>query len=174
MDIRKFSMNYGALLGFSLVALSLLFWTMGIDEQKSTIPSLLSNILTVGILIYSIIQYRDNHNNAFITYGSAVKLGTTVAFFSSVIMAFYTFIHISYLNPDSISVILSTTEQSILETQPEISDEELDLALSMTEKLMQPHWMMIMGMLAGTFMGFIYSLIISIFLRTKQSSINSN
>ena len=53
----------------------------------------------------------------------------------------------------------------MLEANPEISDQELDLALSMTTKFMQPHWMMIMSVLGGTFMGFLFSLIISIFVK---------
>jgi len=52
-----------------------------------------------------------------------------------------------------------------LESNPEISDDELDLALEMTNKFVQPHWMLILGVLGGTFMGFIYSLIISIFVK---------
>ena len=61
--------------------------------------------------------------------------------------------------------ILVEAEQAILESKPEISDEELDLALDMTTKFIQPHWMLILGVLGGTFMGFIYSLIISIFVK---------
>ena len=61
--------------------------------------------------------------------------------------------------------ILVQAEQAILESNPEISDNELDLALEMTNKFVQPHWMLIFGVLGGTFMGFIYSLIISIFVK---------
>ena len=94
-----------------------------------------------------------------------MKLGTSVAFFSSVILAFYTFIFINYIEPNTLNEILVEAEQAILESKPEISDEELDLALDMTTKLIQPHWMLILGVLGGTFMGFIYSLIISIFVK---------
>ena len=66
--------------------------------------------------------------------------------------------------------ILNMTEQAMLESDPDISDEELDLALSMTTKFMQPHWMMIMGVLGGTFMGFLFSLFISFF--TKKENLN--
>ena len=61
--------------------------------------------------------------------------------------------------------ILVQAEQAILESNPEISDDELDLALEMTNKFVQPHWMLILGVLGGTFMGFMYSLIISIFVK---------
>ena len=43
-------------------------------------------------------------------------------------MAFYTFIFITYLNPDMLANILKTTEQAVLQSNPEISErEELDL-----------------------------------------------
>ena len=170
MDTRKFAMNYGAVLGLCLVCVAVIFWGLGIDEQKSVIPSILNNMVIIGFLVYAISHYRDNANNGFISYAESLKLGTTVAFFSSVIMAFYTFFYITYLNPDMLSNILNMTEQAMLEAKPEISDQELDLALSMTSKFMQPHWMMIMGVLGGTFMGFLFSLIISIFLKKENSN----
>ena len=60
MDIRKFGMNYGALLGGFLVLLSLIVWILGVDEQQSVIPSILNNLLIIGFLIYAISHYRDN------------------------------------------------------------------------------------------------------------------
>jgi len=55
-----------------------------------------------------------------------------------------------------------------LQTNPDISEEELDLALEMTGKLTQPHWLMIMGVLSGTFMGFFFSAIISFFVKNSD------
>ena len=60
------------------------------------------------------------------------------------------------------------TEQSVLQSNPEISEEELDLALEMTSKLTQPHWIMIMSVLSGTFMGFFISLFISFFTKKRD------
>ena len=168
MNTRKFAMNYGAVLGLSLVLIALLYWILGVEEQESVIPSILNNIIIIGFLVYAITQYRDSINNGFISYSESLKLGTTVAFFSSMIMALYTFIYISYLNPEMLSNILNITEQAILESNPEISDKDLDLALEMTNKFTQPHWLMVMGVLSGTFMGFFYSAIISFFLKNPN------
>ena len=167
MDTKRFAMNYGAVLGLCLMLIALLFWVLSVDETQSVIPSILNNVVIIGFLVYAIMQYRDNVKNGFISYSESLKLGTTVAFFSSIIMAFYTFIYITYLNPDFLANILNMTEQAMLEANPEISDQELDLALSMTTKFMQPHWMMIMGVLGGTFMGFLFSLIISFFTKKE-------
>ena len=168
MNTRKFGMNYGAVLGLILILIALLSWVLGVDEQESMIPSIINNIVIIGFLYYSILQFRDKINNGFISYSESLKLGTTVAFFSSVIMAFYTFIYISYLNPDMLANIMYMTEQAVLESNPEISEEELDLALEMTGNFTQPHWLMIMGVLSGTFMGFFYSAIISFFVKNND------
>ena len=168
MNTRKFGMNYGAVLGLILILIALLSWVLGIDEQESMVPSIINNIVIIGFLYYSILQFRDKINNGFISYSESLKLGTTVAFFSSVIMAFYTFIYISYLNPDMLANIMYMTEQAVLESNPEISEEELDLALEMTGNFTQPHWLMIMGVLSGTFMGFFYSAIISFFVKNND------
>ncbi len=161
-------MNYGAVLGLILILIALLSWVLGVDEQESMVPSIINNIVIIGFLYYSILQFRDKINNGFISYSESLKLGTTVAFFSSVIMAFYTFIYISYLNPDMLANIMYMTEQAVLESNPEISEEELDLALEMTGNFTQPHWLMIMGVLGGTFMGFFYSAIISFFVKNND------
>ena len=158
MDTKKFAMNYGAVLGLCLVAIAIIMWSVGADDKQSVIPALLNNGITIAFIAYAIIQYRDINNNGFITYAESLKLGTTVAFFSSIILSFYQFIYISYLDPNALSEIMKITEQAMLESNPEISDEELDMALQMTAKFMQPHWMMIMGVLGGTFMGFVWSI----------------
>jgi glucan phosphoethanolaminetransferase (alkaline phosphatase superfamily) len=165
MDTRKFAMNYGGFLGLCLVAIALIMWSVGVDEKQSVIPGLLTNGVTIAFIAYAILQYRNIHQDGFISYSQSLKLGTTVAFFSSVILAFYQFLYISYLNPEALSEVMKITEQAMLEANPEVSDEELDMALEMTGKFMQPHWVMIMGMLGGTFMGFVYSLVISIFVK---------
>ena len=165
MNSKKFAMNYGAILGLCLVAVAVVIWSFGIDKNGSLAPSILNNVLIIAGIAYTIIQFRDTENNGFISYSNSLKLGTSVAFFSSVILAFYTFIFINYIEPNTLNEILVAAEQAILASEPEISDEELDLALEMTTKFVQPHWMLILGVLGGTFMGFLYSLIISIFVK---------
>jgi len=158
-------MNYGAVLGLCLVAIASVMWSFGVDKSGSMLPTILNNGLIIAGITYTIIVFRDTENSGFISYSDSLKLGTSVAFFSSVILAFYTFIFINYIEPNTLNEILQQAEQAILESKPEISDEELDLALEMTDKFIQPHWMLILGILSGTFMGFIYSLIISIFVK---------
>ena len=158
-------MNYGAYLGLGLVLISFTVYILGLEEQKSIIPSLLNNFLIIGAIAYSVIMYRDNLNNGFVSYSQSLKIGTSVVFFASVILAFYTYIFVTFINPEYLENIIKIAEQEILNSDPEISDEDLDLALSMTQKMLQPQWMSTLSVLGGTFMGFFYSLIISFFVK---------
>jgi len=171
MDSRRFAMNYGAILGLFLVAITVILWVVGVDDKQSIIPALLNNGLTIAFITYAIIQYRDINNNGFISYGASLKLGTTVAFFSSIILAFYSVIFISYIDTEAVSEAVKITEQAMLKDDPEISDEKLDASLQTVIKFMQPHWIMIIGMLVGTFIGFLYSLVISIFVKKEDPNL---
>ena len=168
MDAKKFAMNYGAVLGLVLVAVAVIIWFLGANDKESVVPSLLNNGLTIAFISYALIQYRDLNNNGFLSFSVSLKLGTSVAFFSSVILAFYHVVYISYIDTEALSEVMKLTEDLLKEKNPKISDEELDVALQMTDKFMQPHWIMILGMLGGTFMGFLYSLIISIFVKKED------
>ena len=97
MNSRKFAMNYGAILGLCLVAIATIIWSFGIDKNDSLVPSILNNSLIIMGITYTIIQFRDTENSGFISYFDSLKLGTSVAFFSSLILAFYTFIFINYI-----------------------------------------------------------------------------
>ena len=55
MDTRKFAMNYGAYLGLALVMISVIVYFLGLEEQKSIIPSLINNFLIIGSISYSVI-----------------------------------------------------------------------------------------------------------------------
>jgi len=171
MDTRKFAMHYGAYLGLGLIVISFTVYFLGLEEQRSMIPSLLNNFLIIGTIIYSIIMYRDNFNNGLVSYSESLKIGTSVVFFASVLLAFYTYIFVTFINPEYLENIIKIAEQEILNSDPEISDEDLDLALSMTQKMLQPQWMATLSVLGGTFMGFFYSLIISFFVKKEDPNL---
>ena len=171
MDTRKFAMNYGAYLGLALIVISFIVYILGLEEQKSVLISLLSYFIIFIGIGNSLIIYKNNYNDEFLSYSKYIKIGTTVAFFASVIVAFYQLIYVNFINTEFIENALKITEQEILNSDPEISDADLDMALSMTQKMLQPQWMITLSVLGGTFMGFFYSLIISFFVKKQDPNL---
>ena len=98
--IQKFAMNYGMVLGLLLVSISLLMYATGIDQKESYLPVFLNSIIPISFITYSIIQFKNIINSGFISYKESLKLGTTVAFFSSIILSFYSYIDMTYIHPE--------------------------------------------------------------------------
>ena len=66
---------------------------------------------------------------------------------------------------------MKITEQAMLESNPEISDEELDMALEMTGKIYATTLDDDNGNVRRYFYGFLYSLIISIFVKKEDPTL---
>lgn len=170
MGTRSFAMNYGGVLGLFLVLLAIILYVLGVDEKESMLPSILNNIVIILGITYSIIQFRDLQNNGIINYSTSLKLGVSVAFFSSVILTLYTYIFINFIHPEYLNEMLEYTEQAILQTDPDISESDIESALSATKKVFAPQWIIPLGILGGTLMGAIYSLIISFFVKREDNN----
>ncbi len=168
MPLKKFAINYGSILGLLLVLASIILYVFGIDEKESIIPSLLNHVIMIFGITYSILQFRDIYSEGYINYSSSLKLGVSVAFFASVILTFYSYIFINFIHTEYIDEMIAFTEQTILAEDPEIADEILDTNLSMIRTMLEPQWFLPLGILGSTFMGVIYSLIISFFVKRKD------
>ena len=158
--MKKFSINNGSLIGLVLVACAIITRSLGIDENQSSIPSILNNLVIVFGIYYFIVQYRDTQNSGLISYSESLKLGTSLSFFASVVLAFYTVFYINFIDSEFINNLISQTEQQILMSRPDISDDELDKMLELSSRLTKPHWLFINGMLGITLMGFLFSIFI--------------
>ena len=68
--------------------------------------------------------------------------------------------------------ILEAAQQNMAEKN--MSEEQIEKAMEITQKFMTPVWLFIFSILSTTFMGFLFSLIISIFTRKEESPFNTN
>ena len=170
--IQKFAMNYGMVLGLLLVSISLLMYATGIGQKESYLPVFLNSIIPIAFITYSIMQFKNIINSGFISYKESLKLGTTVSFFSSLIISFYSYIDMTYIHPEMLVEMIETVKRQMIIDNPEISDEELEVGLGMIRKISKPHWLIIIQVLSVTFMGFLYSLVISIFVKNENKITN--
>lgn len=166
--MRKFAMNYGAIMGLILVAFSIVLEQLGIDPMNAKWVNVINYLVYFAFIIYGTYTYREQISNGFISYSEALKLGTSIVFFATLISSFYLYIYAEFINPDMITEVLLKSEEQIYQQNPNISDEELEMALSMTEKFLTPTMMTLMGLLSGTFMGFLFSLLTSAFLKRNK------
>lgn len=158
----KPAFTYGLLTAVGLIALSLIIYFAGLMEV-SWINYLSYLILLLGIVLGTK-AYRDEFRGGFIPYGTALGFGVLTVFFAAVITAVYTYLFYTVLAPDALMQVKAMTERSIMEVNPQVSDQELDLAL----RFVSPGFMAVMSVFSYVFFGFLLSLITSAFLKKKD------
>jgi len=166
----KNAMNYGAVVGLVLIIVSVLFHILG--KSDSDMQTWVAYAVIIAGIVIGTQNYRDNVLGGYITYAQCLSSGTLIALFSSIITAFYTYIFFTFIDASLIDMILE--KQMIVMEEKGLDDEQIEMAMKYTRKFMTPLWMSVIGLLSYTFMGFIFSLVTSFFLKRKDDSFESN
>jgi len=161
------SLTSGIIVGIVLIVFSLLMYFLDVDPQSKIMW--LSYLILAAGLWWAIISYRNKLPGGYLTYGKAFSAGFFTGLFASIILAIFTFIYVQYIDTTLIDKILANTENKILDTQPNISDEDLDRALSMTRKFTNPLMMSIFSFVGNTILSTLFSLIIAIFAKREDN-----
>lgn len=164
-SIWKSSITYGVYLGILLILLSVVFYVTGNTFAKSA--QWASYAFMVGGVVWAQLGYRKAFGGT-LTYGQAVGVGVLTMLFASIISSIYTYLLYEVIDPSLQEQLRLFTEEQIVK-QGKVSEEQMDMAIEMQTKFQTPIMMFIFGILGGTFIGLIISLITGIFTKKKPS-----
>lgn len=162
----KHSMNYGLIMGVVLVILSLITYLAGVIKPPFWL-SIVNYAIMVGIILWGTKKYRDEALGGAITYGNALGFGVLITLFAGVIVAVFTYIQFTIIDSDLVSKFMAIAEEELVKRG--MPDDQIEMALEMQKKFMTPLIMTISSLIGMVVMGFIFSLITSIFLKKEKS-----
>lgn len=170
LSIGRNSINYGIILGFTLIIISVISYLFGSMDSKT--GRTISSFFQYAIIIIGIILGTKNlrtSSGGNISYGRALGSGTLICVFASVILAIYMYIFYKFIDSGSINKMLEIAEQNI--SDKNLSDEQVELSMQIARKTMTPAILSLGIIWSFSFMGFIFSLFTSIFLKRQGSTI---
>lgn len=158
------AMTHGLFLGIALVLCNIIFYAAGKYNSKG-ISGYVPDLILIGGIVWAQISFRKNQENGLMTYGTALGYGTVVVFFSSILFAIYTLILLRYVDHSLISQSKTVAEQALLDKgfTPDMVEKQMKIA----EPFFTPEFMSGTSIFSLTLVGFVISLITSIF--TKKS-----
>jgi len=165
----KHLMNWGGILGLILIVYSLALYLLDLSESQ---PAQWVSYLVMAALIFLASKAKRDELGGFISYGQALGIGVGVAFFSSIMVAFYTYIFFHFIDPDMLEQLILRAEDQLYDNG--MPDDQIEMAMSYTRKLMQPGPMAAMVVLTYTLVGFVVSLITSAIVKKEDSSFEAN
>lgn len=158
---------YALLSGFLLFGLPFIFG-MGLDFDYGELIGYTAMILSLLFVFFGIKHYRDKVNSGKVSLGKAIAIGMLIALFSAVGVALFDYIYTTQINPDFASEYL---DYSIKKMEATLSPEELKVKSAELKQQMKdygsPGFMAFMMFASVVILGFIISLISGLILQRK-------
>ncbi len=169
MNTMKHLTNWGGILGLALIVYSLGLYLLDMNESKPA--QWVSYLIIAGVIFFASKVKRDDLGG-YISYGQGLATGVGVAFFGSILVAFYTYVFFNFIDPDMVEELLLRAEDQLYDQG--MPDDQVEMAMSYTQKFMKPGPMAFMVVLTYTVVGFLVSLITSAILKKEDSSFDAN
>ena len=102
LELKKYILQYGALLGGISVVFGLMLFSMDMHYQNETSTRVVSLVLTMGVIAFAQYSYRKD-NEGFMSFSRALKLGVGIGLISAIIYSPFFIVLTLVLDPDTIS-----------------------------------------------------------------------
>ena len=165
VNILRSAMSFGLMLALVLIVIHLVQYLM--DVYK---PPMWVNILTyaaiVGGIVYGTIRFRNDELGGYITYGKALGFGVLLSLFASIVYGFYNYLLTAVIDPSYMEGVYRMLEETYLEMGMDY--DQVETMMETVKKFQTPLMMVFSSVFGFTFMGTVFSLITSIFLKKEE------
>jgi hypothetical protein len=169
------ALKWGALLGLINIVVTLINYSAG-NMEPEKMNSGMTKLIQYGmyaviilVLVIAMQQHRDKDLGGYMKYSRGLGLGTLIGVVYGVISAISIFIVFQFLMPpDFVDRLLEVTRENMLERNPNMTDDQMEMGLKMARKFITPAGAATFAFLGSVLMSFIFSLIISAFIKKNK------
>lgn len=170
-SLFKPAVPYGLILAGASIVFSLLLYSLNLMMNQGL--AYLGYLIMIVVVVLAIKNFKDKHGNGYLSFGQGFQTGLFVVLIASVISAIYTWLFFAYFDPEMVQKMIEMAEEKMLESQPDMPQEQLDTAMKFTKMFMSPAWMAIWGTIWNIVIGIIISLIVSAIMKKEDKSLNT-
>lgn len=168
----KSAIQFGVLFGIVMILELVISYVFNISPANNKGYGISINILNFFILPIALIfvgcnNYKNKINSGFISFSESLKIGVTICVIAALLYSIFSVVF-NMIFPEYVQEILNQTKQAILQQNPDMPKEQLEMALSWTEKLMKPVFVVPITIIMYAFIGLIYSLIIGAIVKKER------
>ncbi len=164
---KSLMLNYGLALGIVSIIIGLINFSFGNIYDPHWAVSVIGIITMVVIIIFALKSYKTS-NNGLLSLGTALKIGLGISLISAIIYIIYQFVFTSFIEPEFFKNMEAFQEQKMIDSNPNISDEQLEMQVSMMKKFMGMGVTAAMTFVASLFFGFLISLVGGLIMKKSE------
>ncbi|HKJ42375.1 MAG TPA: DUF4199 domain-containing protein [Sunxiuqinia sp.] len=159
----KSAMTYGIYLAVAIILYNVILYVMGQNLNQTL--GLFSYVIMGAGIYFCQYYYRNRELDGYIDYSKALGFGVAIMLFAGILNALYTVILLK-IDPSILDQIRAMQEEALMKQG--MSDDQIEMAGEMMSKFQNPIIIVISSLFTFAFIGFIISLITSIFVKKKQ------
>jgi hypothetical protein len=162
---------FGLITGGVLIFFSLIMYLL--DLYMNQAVNWIGYIFLLAGMIWGTLEFRNKHNNGFLSYGKAFSSCFWIGLFAGILASVYLFVFVQFIHPGFINELLDQMRTNMLTSNPNMSEDQIEQAVAVSSKFMSPLMMTLWGLAAYAAMSAIFGLIIAIFLKKEDPSLNA-
>jgi hypothetical protein len=163
VSVWKENLTNGLILGLIGIVYYMVLYFLDLTFNQTM--GYLMLLIQLVVLFFLLKSYRDNSMHGMITFGQTVGAGVIISLYAGIIMAVFTYILYTVIDPGLTAKKLAFLEEMMLKKgTPQAA---IDTFMKMQEKLQKPSIVAPTSILGNVFVGTIMSLIIGIFVRKE-------
>ncbi|MFH1159787.1 MAG: DUF4199 domain-containing protein [bacterium] len=167
-SVAMHGITYGAITAVVVIVVSLLLYIL--DQNLNRSVNWITFLFLIAGIVWGQFEYRNKVLGGYIAYGKAFSAGFMIALFSGIFLILYNFIFFQFIAPGTINEILEMQRQTIVETNPQFTDEQVEQAMDIFSRFSSPVMLIIFGFISQLIIGAIVCLITSIFVKKEDQS----
>lgn len=166
-SIKKIALNYGIIWGLLSIVLSVISYVTNNHIDRPMWLTIAGLAIMVGIIVYGLKAYKSE-NEGFLSVSDALKVGLAISVIAGIIGTIFNLIFVTVIEPEFINQTLEFTREKMITDNPDMTQDQMDMAMGITEKMMTPLVMSAMGIIFTLFLGFITSLISGLIMKVNR------
>ena len=163
--VAPFAFKQGIFLGLFLIIYTIVVQFANLATNQNV--GYISYLIFIGVIIWSMFEFRAA-NQGYMEYGQGVGLGFLTSLVGGLISALFSLFYMYVIDPKAIERMLATMRITMEEQNPQMTDDQIDIAMSYVGWVFQPMPMFFMALLGSAFIGIIFSLIIALFIKRAE------
>jgi predicted DNA-binding ArsR family transcriptional regulator len=162
ITVKQVGFKYGIYLALVTIIYSLILQIIG---QATNRP--LGYIALIFVVVALWLAHRDfKRDNEYMSYGQGLGISMIIISVSAVLSSIFSYIYIKFVDDSMLETI---REQAVIQMEERgMSDSQIEQAMEMQARFTTPEMILVFGILASIFFGFIIALIVTAF--TKKSN----
>lgn len=166
-SVKKVALQYGLILGLISILLAVVVYVMGQTYEQPWWQSVLGIGIMIVFVVYGIKAFKSD-NGGFLSLGEALKTGLAISLISGIIGILFNLVFMTVIEPDFQANIMEKAQIDMVEQNPNMTDEQIEMAMGFTETFTSPLIISAMAIIGSLFIGFIISLIAGLIMKVNK------